>query len=418
MALDIRTLSTNEEFDAWMRGAATGFLRADKITDEEIRTRLGAVELDRIQGAFDGGRCVGTFRTIPQELTVPGGATVSSCGVSGVTVSPTHRRRGLLGRMMANAMEAAKERGDVLASLVAAEYRIYGRYGYGPAAWSAEWTVEIPRSGFDPRYAGPSDGGRVDLADPDEVLRVMPEVYERYRVQQHRQGIIDRDEMWWKRTVGAARFPGDGFTPRFYAVYRDAQGVPQGLAVYVVDDHWTGQQPDVTATVHTLFGTSPEAERALWHYVLSIDWVSRVATGSRSPDDVLPHLLPDPRGARITSYADFLWVRPLDVPRMLEARTYDTHGALVLEVRDAAGFADGRFRLETAPGEGGAKCAPTRDDADLALDVAELGRLFLGDESVSRLLATGRAEERRAGAAATGDAVFRTARRPWCPDTF
>lgn len=175
-------------------------------------------------------------------------------------------------------------------------------------------------------------------------------------------------------------------------------------------------QPLNTATVASMIATTPEAERALWHFVCSIDWITTVRSGCRAPDDLLPLLLPDPRAARVVSQADWMWLRVLDVPRALEARTYATEGSLVLDIRDGAGLAGGRFLLEASPS--GSSCAPTTRDADLTLDVAELATLYLGDESPVRLAALGRLDEHRAGAAATADAVFRTPRRAWCPDVF
>lgn len=418
MTLDIRTISSPDEFPEWLRAAGIGFLRASELTDEEVRGRREGKDLSRFQGAFEGSRCVGTFRTIRQELTVPGGAALPSCGVSSVTVTPTHRRRGLLSRMMAGAMEEAKERGDAVASLVAAEHLIYGRYGYGPASWATSWEVEVARTGLDKRYAGPGDGGRVDIVDMAELRRVGPELYDRYRAQPHRQGIVDRDALWWRTHTGELRYPNDGFAPHFCAVYRDADGVPQGVVTYSLDEHWNAELPDYTAQVKSLFATGPAAERALWHFVLSIDWVARVRSGQRAPDDVLPQLLPDPRAARITTQADFLWLRPLDVPRMLESRTYAAAGTLVLELHDPAGLAGGRYRLEAGEGPDGAKCVPTREDAGLTMETGALGTLYLGDESATRLAALGIVEERREGAAATADVLFRTARRPWCPDMF
>ena len=53
--------------------------------------------------------------------------------------------------MMAEDLAAAKERGDVFATLIAAEYPIYGRYGFGPATWTTEWEVDVARTGLDPR---------------------------------------------------------------------------------------------------------------------------------------------------------------------------------------------------------------------------------------------------------------------------
>ncbi len=61
---------------------------------------------------------------------------------------------------------------------------------------------------------------------------------------------------------------------------------------------------------------------------------------------------------------------------------------------------------------------PTTRSADLTLDIAELGTLWLGDESAVRLAALGRVAEERAGAVALADRLLRAGRRPWCPDIF
>ncbi|THA25733.1 GNAT family N-acetyltransferase [Streptomyces sp. RKND-216] len=417
MTPEIRTL-TADDLPAWFRAVHVGFLNGKELTDEEIAVRGGGVAVDRTQGAFDGGRCVGTFRTMPQQLTVPGGAALPSCAVTNVTVSPTHRRRGLLTRMMGEAMAAAKERGDAVASLIAAEYPIYGHHGFGPAAWTTEFTVDVPRTGLNRRYAGPPQGeGRVDLVEPDAFRRVAPEFHERFRVQPHRQGVIDRNDRWWRMNTGELRWPDDEWEPPFCAVFRDTDGVVQGTVTYTAQhDNWHNKLPHCTLSVGKLEAATPQAERALWHFLLSVDWVTTLRSGYRAPDDVLPLLLPDPRAARIDAHADFLWLRPLDVPRMLAARTYAVPGTLVLDLHDETGLADGRFRLETGPE--GAACTRAGEGADLSMDIAALGTLYLGDETATRLAALGRVVEHTPGAAAKADALFRTTRRPWCPDVF
>lgn len=416
MPLEIRTLTGHEDVAQWVRAAATGFLRSPEVTDEEISVRSPTFELDRLQGAFDGGRCVATFRTLPQELTVPGGAVLPSCAVSAVTVSATHRRRGLLTRMMRDALSAAKERGDACASLIAAEYPIYGRYGFGPAAGCAEFEVDVARSGLDRRCAGPDDGGRVNFADADEVCRVGPDVHDRFRRGAQAQGAIGRDAHFWQRMTGRLRWPGDGFVPPFHVVYRDPDGVPQGLVSYTVDDHWEKKTPGVTLTVGSLTAATPAAERALWRFLLSVDWVTKVRSGLRPVDDVLPMLLPDRRAARLVAESDYFWLRPLDVPRMLEQRTYPVAGRLVFDLRDEAGLAGGRYKLDAGPD--GSRCVTTRESPDLAMDIREFGSLHLGEESSTRLVTLGLVDEHRAGAAVLADALLRTARRPWCPDNF
>jgi predicted acetyltransferase len=344
-----------------------------------------------------------------------GGARLPASAVSNVTVSPTHRRRGLLSRMMEAELAEAKERGEVVSTLIAAEYPIYGRYGYGPATTITEWSVDVPRTGLDPRWSGPDDGGRVDLVDGTDVRKLGPELHRRLAAAQH--GVVDRDERWWQVNTGAVRMPAFPWTEPFYAVYRSADGTVEGLLTYVADEKWgDGKQPLNTATVRDLIALTPGAERALWHFVCSVDWITTVRTGYRAPDDLLPHLLPDPRAARVVTRADFLWLRLLDVPAALESRTYATSGSLVLDVQDSASLAGGRFRLDASPS--GAACVPTSQSPDLTLDVRVLATLCLGDESASRLAALGRVDEHRPGAVALADTLFRTARRPWCPDVF
>ncbi|CAL9498857.1 N-acetyltransferase Eis [Streptomyces sp. enrichment culture] len=412
--IDVRPIDESE-FADWSRAMNIGFLREPTLGEELLEARRAQFVPGRTVGAFDDGRCVATFRSFAQELTVAGGAAVPADAVTNVTVSPTHRRRGLLTRMMVQDLAAAKERGDVVATLIAAEYPIYGRYGFGPATWTTEWTIDVPRAGLDPRWAGPEDGGRIDLVDAEDVRKLGPELHERLRRSQ--PGAVSRDELWWQLATGAVRFHATFHEP-FHVVHRSAAGEVQGMAAYTTDDTWGDAKQSLnTAKVKWLIGVTPAAERALWRYLCSIDWVVRVKSGYRAPDDLLPHVLPDPRAAAVTTQADWLWVRILDVVRALEARTYEAAGALVLEVADAGGLAGGRYRLE-ASADGAGTCAPTTDNPDLSLDVADLATLWLGDESAVRLAALGRVREERAGAARQADALLRTSRRPWCPDIF
>ncbi|WP_405715178.1 MULTISPECIES: GNAT family N-acetyltransferase [unclassified Streptomyces] len=416
MALDIRTV-TADEFPDWLRAKHTGFLRPPTGTEEEARIRLPHTDLARTQGAFDGGRCVATFRSFAQELTAVGGAAVPADAISNVTVSPTHRRRGLLNRMMATDLAAAKERGEVVATLIAAEYPIYGRYGFGPATWTTQWEIDVPRTGLDPHSPGLSeqDGGRIDLVSGADVRKLGPAIHDRLRARQH--GAVDRDARWWEVSTGEGLHDPGNWTEPFYAVHSNAAGEPDGLIVYRADGNWSdAKQPLNRATVVGQIAVTPAAERALWHFVCSIDWITTVRSGYRAPDDLLPLLLPDPRAARIVTQADWLWVRILDVARALEARTYAVPGTLTLDIHDATGLTAGRYRLEATTS--GTSCTSTTADADLALDVRELGTLYLGDESPARLAALGRIEELAPGAVATAESMFRAARRAWCPDVF
>ncbi|MCX5397972.1 GNAT family N-acetyltransferase [Streptomyces sp. NBC_00102] len=417
MGLDVRVI-TETEFPAWLKAVRRGFLKTStEGLQEDAEVRLARTDISRVRGAFDDGRCVATFRSFAQELTVPGGARVAVDAISAVTVAPTHRRQGLLRRMMATDLAEAKERGEVAATLIAAEYGIYGRFGFGRATSFTEWEVDLTRSGLDHHgpLAGAPDGSRIELVDAEDVRKLGPEIHARLAVRQH--GAVDRAPSWWDRHTGVGVSPVDKWTEPFYALYRSPSGEPEGLVTYRVEDDWSDtKQPRDTAKVSQLIAAGPVAERALWGFVCSIDWITTVRTGYRAPDDLFPLLLPDPRAARVVTHADWLWTRVLDTPRLLAARTYAQEATLVLDVRDPGGFAGGVFRLDASPQ--GAQCVPDTRSADLTLDVGDLSCVQLGDESVERLVALGRIEENRPGAAALADRTFRTARRPWCPDIF
>ncbi|MFF7779702.1 GNAT family N-acetyltransferase [Streptomyces tanashiensis] len=414
MSVDVRAV-TESEFHDWQRALRTGFLRTPVVSDAEVADRLAHADLARTLGAFDRDRIVATFRSFRQEVSTVGGGSLTADAITQVTVSPTHRRRGLLSRMMSADLAAAKERGDAIATLIAAEYPIYGRFGFGAASWAAEWSVDVRRAGLDPRRSGrPEDGGRIDLTDGDEIRKTGPEVHR--RLAGLRAGVTHRDTRGWEQGTGLGH-QSDPWREPFYAMYRSASGEVEGYVAYTADDKWDdAKQPVNTATVRDLIAVTPAAERALWHYLCSVDWIATVRSGYRAPDDLLPLLLPDPRAARMLTYVDMLWVRVLDVVRVLESRTYPVEGSLVLEVRDADGLAGGRFRLDASPT--GASCVRTSASADLAFDVAEAGTLAFGDESAVRLSRLGRVEELTPGAAARADLLFRTPLRPFSPDIF
>ena len=114
---------------------------------------------------------------------------------------------------------------------------------------------------------------------------------------------------------------------------------------------------------------------------------------------------------------DGLWLRVIDVVDALQRRGYSADDSIVLDIQDdflpAAG---GRFRLTTNGGN--ATVARTDDGADVALTAADLGALYLGDQTFETLARAGRTTELASGARARADAMLRSDVRPWCPQIF
>jgi predicted acetyltransferase len=73
----------------------------------------------------------------------------------------------------------------------------------------------------------------------------------------------------------------------------------------------------------------------------------------------------------------------------------------------------GRWKVE------GGRAERTDDEAELALDVGELGAVYLGGFDFGQLVRAGTVRELKQGAAGRADAVFRVdAPKPWCPEIF
>src|ERR1700704_73955 len=93
---------------------------------ENAERFLHWIELDRMHGAWDGGRVVGGAGAFTFDVSVPGGNRVPCAGVTVIGVQPTDRRRGVLKAMMRAQLDDIHRRGEPLASLWASEATIYG----------------------------------------------------------------------------------------------------------------------------------------------------------------------------------------------------------------------------------------------------------------------------------------------------
>ena len=410
MPVDIRTVERSE-LPAWQAALEVGFHKSS-LAPEHVEPFsedfAKEVEWTRIQGAHDGGRFVATFRSFATRLTVPGGE-VAAGAITNATVSPTHRRRGLLSQMMARDLATAAERGEPVAILIASEWPIYGRYGFGPAADIVNYEVDALSAAF--AHGG---DGETRLVEPAELAGAAAAIYDAHR--RSTPGAIDRSERWWERRVGIDVLRRKPPGTQRCVLALDERGAPAGLLVYHVDENWDDWRPRAKLHVRDLFGTTPAAEARLWRFACEVDLVATVSAEERSVDEPLPWLLRDARAVRQRLKTDFLWARLLDVPAALAARRYLREGELVLEVRDAAGFAAGRFALRGGPD--GAQCAPTDAAADVALDVGALSAAYLGGRSLVTLGAAGWAEELRPGALARADALLRWSVDPWCATMF
>jgi predicted acetyltransferase len=409
MTPDVRPIR-DEELVAYLDAASTGFLErfdTQKLADE-VRLHW---ELARTWAAWDGGRVCGTFRSWGTEITLPGGAQVPAAAVSGVTVLPTHRRRGVLRSMVAAEHAAIRERGEAVGLLYASEYPIYGRFGYGPGTDVAKWTLDALATTFrgEPK-------GRMELAPVNEATRdAMRSVHDAWRRRQ--PGEIGRRDFIWDHDLGLVETAWGQRWKGFVALHRDASGTVDGYARYHAESKWEQRQPRNEVIVDELHAIDLDAYAALWRFLAEIDWVSTIRAENRPPDERLRWLLMNARAAVVSELGDGIWVRLFDVPKALEARTYERAGRVVLELIDAE-VSGGRQRVELEGGPDGARCQPTDRSPDLTIPVGALGAVWLGGRRLQDVVLGTGVDEHRHGALAEADVLFRTAAEPWCSTFF
>lgn len=414
---DLRLVDVGEDrYEEWLERFLSTFghsVQGDAELISFFRTTHPASRAIAVQN--DSG-FVATGSAIDLNLALPGGGIVPMAGVTGLTVDSTARRQGVLRAMMTHVHRRAVDESVPVAGLGASEWPIYGRFGYGPATWFDSLTIESRAVGW--RHDAPEVGARPRRITDKEAKDLGRLLHEQHlgRVP----GEVVRPEHHWDR------FTDDTSSRRIDAVLglaepdmgpRNCVAIDdRGLVAYRVKSGWTADAtPRDTLLVTDLMATDRDVEAALWHHILSVDLVTEVHVPRVAVDSPLCWWVVDARRLRPRRH-DGLWLRPLDVVALLQAREWSGSGSLTLRIHDQEGYADGSFRLVVDAGQ----CACTRSsaEADLEMDIASLGAIALGGNSATSLAASGRIHSPNSAAPHRWDTLARPARAPFTSISF
>jgi predicted acetyltransferase len=248
------------------------------------------------------------------------------------------------------------------------------------------------------------------LVDANEAAKLMPPVHDAVRIVT--PGMYERSPAWWAERILVDlpewRF---GAGPKINAVL-EVDGVAQAYAIYRLNVSFGNLGPETKVQTQEVIGATPAATASIWRYLLDVDWTQTIAARVLAVDHPLLLLLARLNLSRPT-LSDGLWVRLVDVGAALSARSYAGDDAVVFDVRDEfCEWNAGRWKIEAGAAE------RTDEAADLALDVAALGSVYLGGFTFRELWRAGQIEELREGAFSRADELFRTDVAPWCPEIF
>ena len=395
MPLDVRTLQPGETERAFTMVERT-FGSAPHPVD--VPVELALVDPARFYAGWDDDELVATAGSFDLRMTVPG-AQVPVAGVTWVGVLPTHRRRGLLNALMRRQLDDLHDAGCAVAALWASEAAIYGRYGYGPAAWLLGMT--LPRGAA---FRAPVERGHVRLVEPD--AGALSAAYD--RVAASTPGFPQRDGTWWRYRLHDPEHARSGASPLQCAV---TEG---GYALYSTTSTWEAGLPTGVVRVRELVAATPDAHARLWRHVLDLDLMREVQVFAAPTDDpLLADVLAEPRAAR-AGVRDCLHVRLVDLPAALAGRRYAAEVDVALAVDDPqCPWNSGTWRL--VGGRDGATCTRTGDEPDLVAAPSDLGAAYLGGTP----LRSRRVVERTPGALSRTTTAFGPLdRAPWCPQVY
>ncbi|HET8656569.1 MAG TPA: GNAT family N-acetyltransferase [Longimicrobiaceae bacterium] len=361
----------------------------------------------------DDGQLVASCQLHPLREWVSG-APLPTMGLGTVAIAPTHRKRGLAGRLVSAALRAARERGDVASALYPFRVSFYARLGYGLAGEALQYRIP-------PEALPDSDERkRVELAESPEAHAEVRALYAAWAPTQ--TGMLVRGERAWEGLLA----PPD----RGLVAYRGAGERLEGYALVAYRTDLPPQERFLE--VEEMVWTTDSARRGLYAWLLSLGDQWRQIVLRSLPAHRLGDWISEPRLPLGSAPGWGLWFpsailvrgpmfRLVDSAAAWVERTVAAESALTLalEVQDPQlpeNSGSWRLRLEAGrvhveQGVGGP------EDMTLRLDISALSRIYVGALPPSAAVAAGLAETDRPERLAALDAALALP-EPWTFDRF
>ncbi|WP_431709540.1 GNAT family N-acetyltransferase [Glutamicibacter uratoxydans] len=405
---------------AFSRAVSRGFYEPEASDeDQQTLTELDIADLAVFYAMYDDGQAlpsihdqapVGTYLSFPGTMNVGGQSLVPVDQISGVTVAPTHRRRGILRSMITADLQRAREAGMPLAVLTASEATIYGRFGFGLAAERARFELDVSNGAT---MRGQRTGQIISLA-PAQLEAQVRDLLQQQHLATY--GSVSNTSMDYGFATGRWQSY-QKLTPHKElraALHVDAQGTVDGFVTY----SFAGWEHDpAQLNIAMLCAHTPQARWELIEFLGSHDLIKKLS--GRGPlDDVLRSALIDPRSYKIKAAGDHLWLRILDLPAAIAARGYQQDGDIRVKVVDSLGFAAGTWQIQVREGIGSAHLLESTADYDTLMDVRDLATLYLGTRNASHLAGAGVLEQTTQEAIRKLDRLFNVSQAPYCYTDF
>jgi len=356
--------------------------------------------------AFIDGEMAATFCTIPFTMRALGRG-VPMGGISMVGTAPHHRRKGLVRRLMTQALGNMRDSGQMVAALWASQAAIYQRYQFAMTTVSRSYDIDTVDIGF---HDGDMGDYEVVLTGPENCLDELKSVY--IENVTDRICYLHRSSLLWRMNFLDER-PEDG--PVRIGLCRDDTGRAAGYVIFSLRaakvNHPSRSQQ---IKIRDLVALSSNAYRSLWRFIASHDLVGSVQWHNAPLDDPASELFTEPRLLKMRDDEGF-WFRVVDVAGALRQRGYSESGEIRIGIQDdpLTPWNGGTYLLNASPD--GAEVSRSTGSPDILLSVKALASLYTGFRSAKILAGWGLLEGDRI---ALADRIFSSPHLPHCPDHF
>ncbi|MEP6870472.1 MAG: GNAT family N-acetyltransferase [Anaerolineaceae bacterium] len=404
MTIEIRPCKDPEELAEYGRIVSYVFASTEGMNDE-----LATTQPDWTTCAFVDGKMAGTLGAFPFTVRL-NGAPVAMGGVTAVGTLPSHRRQGLLRKMMTEALSTMRDRRQTYAILWASMAAIYQRFGYGLASTQVRYNFDPRDVAFERKVTIP---GTIEMMTKDDAFPIIKQIYIRHATPRNLH--IHRSVPLWQASTLR---PPKKDQPLYIAVYRNVDGEPRGYVVYVTSEEpRTNPGPGQKMVVNDLVALDIEAHVALWEYIRRHDLVGRVEIHGVPEDDVIPAMLLEPRMLNRKT-TDEIWMRVVDVEQAVPQRPFGSRGELTFAVEgdELCPWNNGTYLLET---DGRTSTVQrTTGPTQLTMSPNTLASLLAGHRTATHYHRAGLLAAADASTLVTADAIFRTEYAPHCPNGF
>ena len=375
------------------------------------------VDHNRLIGAYDEETksIVGTGGADKFDITVPGGNSLSMAGIAYMGTAPTHKRKGIFRLMMNNLHSQAKDRGDSLAGLWASQSLLYSRFGYGLATLREDWMINAKSTQLNKS----SDSKiKIRFVNKKLALKEIPEIYN--SVWKKQNGFTDRSQGYWDYLLyenDNTIYNKSGMSGLFFVIsYVDNK--PTGYVFYNINKESGIAHEDDKGEliIQELVSQDSDSNIALWNFIFGIELVEKIIINRRGSSDPLYFLLENPRMLS-RNIIDGLWVRIINPIKMLESRSYNSTGKLILEIKGQnQDDIEGIYSLETDGVNSEVK--KVKSNPDISMRPSDMSSCFFGGITPYELYKSNNIRCSDSKKLELFSNMFSVSQTPWCNTDF